>query len=84
MTGWQHSKLGIEQTSFETLRQTIADTQGDLVIMFGGELSAEAQAVIAQLPHSLRTRRAARSAASAAALQQQRRRSRHGHDERRA
>jgi len=36
------------------LRQTITDSQGDLVIMFGGELSAEAQAVIAQLPYALR------------------------------
>jgi NADH-quinone oxidoreductase subunit G len=44
----------IEADELQTLRQTLADTQGDLVIMFGGELSAAAQAVIAQLPYSLR------------------------------
>ena len=48
-------KLGIEASEFETLRQTIADTPGDLVIMFGGELSAAAQAIVAQLPYSLRS-----------------------------
>jgi NADH-quinone oxidoreductase subunit G len=47
-------KMGIEATEFQTLRQTITDTQGDLVIMFGGELTAEALAVMAQLPYALR------------------------------
>src|SRR6266850_1911364 len=47
-------KMGIEANEFQTLRQTITDSQGDLVIMFGGELSAEAQAVTAQLPYALR------------------------------
>ena len=47
-------KLGIEVNELQTLRQTIAETQGDLVIMFAGELSAAAQAVVAQLPYALR------------------------------
>jgi NADH-quinone oxidoreductase subunit G len=46
-------KLGIEVGELQTLRQTLTDTQGDVVIMFGGELSAEAQAVIAQIPYAL-------------------------------
>ena len=48
------SKLGIEGAELQAIRQTITETQGDLVIMFGGELSAAAQAVIAALPSSLR------------------------------
>ncbi len=48
-------QTGIDDGLFETVRQTIADTQGDVVIMFGGELSADAQAVIAQMPQSLRS-----------------------------
>ena len=48
-------QTGIDEGALETVRQTIAGTQGDVVIMFGGELSAEAQAVIAQLPLSLRS-----------------------------
>jgi NADH-quinone oxidoreductase subunit G len=47
------SKLGVEAKELESLRQAIAATDGDLVIMFGGELSATAQVVLAQLPHSL-------------------------------
>ena len=49
------SKMGIEAKELDSLRQAIADTQGDLVIMFGHELSADAVAAIAQLPHSLRS-----------------------------
>ena len=49
-------KLGIEADELDSLRQTIADTQGDLVIMFGHQLSADAVAAVAQLPHSLRTK----------------------------
>jgi len=45
-------KLGIETSELKTLRQTIAETQGDVVLMFGGEMNAEAQAVIAQLPYA--------------------------------
>jgi NADH-quinone oxidoreductase subunit G len=47
------SKLGVEEKELESLRQAIATTEGDLVIMFGGELSTTAQVVLAQLPHSL-------------------------------
>ncbi|HXL81522.1 MAG TPA: molybdopterin-dependent oxidoreductase [Pyrinomonadaceae bacterium] len=42
-------KLGIEANELAALRQTIAETEGDLVIMFGGELNAAAQVVVAQL-----------------------------------
>jgi predicted molibdopterin-dependent oxidoreductase YjgC len=48
-------KLGIEANELETLRRTITDSQGDLIIMFGAELSATAQSVLAQLPYALRT-----------------------------
>ncbi len=42
-------KLGIEANELAALRQTITETEGDLVIMFGGELNAAAQVVVAQL-----------------------------------
>ena len=44
-------KMGVEAGELETLRKTISETQGDVVVMFGGELSAEAQAVVAQMPY---------------------------------
>src|SRR4029453_7847272 len=47
-------KLGVEAGETRTLRQSITETQGDLVIMFSTELSAAAQAVLAQLPYALR------------------------------
>jgi NADH-quinone oxidoreductase subunit G len=47
-------KLGIDAKEIETLRQLISDTQGDLVVMFGRELSPVAQALVAQLPYTLR------------------------------
>jgi NADH-quinone oxidoreductase subunit G len=47
-------KLGIDVNELQALRQTIAETQGDLVIMFTDDLSAAAQAVVAQLPYALR------------------------------
>lgn len=40
-------KLGIETDDFDTMLKTIGETTGGLVIMFGSELSAEAQAVLA-------------------------------------
>ncbi|HKZ01839.1 MAG TPA: molybdopterin-dependent oxidoreductase, partial [Pyrinomonadaceae bacterium] len=43
--------MGVEQGALDRLRQIINETAGDLVVMFGGELSAAAQAVMAQLPH---------------------------------
>ncbi|HZE64091.1 MAG TPA: molybdopterin-dependent oxidoreductase [Pyrinomonadaceae bacterium] len=48
-------KLGIEANELAVLRQTITETEGDLVIMFGGELDVAAQIVIAQLASSFRT-----------------------------
>ena len=44
-------KLRIDASELETARETINETQGDVVIMFGAELSTEAQAVVAQLPN---------------------------------
>jgi NADH-quinone oxidoreductase subunit G len=43
-------KAGIEASEIETAREIIANTTGDLVVMFGGELSREAQALLGQLP----------------------------------
>jgi NADH-quinone oxidoreductase subunit G len=45
-------KMGVEANELEVLRQTISETQGDVVVMFGGELSADAQAVVAQMPYT--------------------------------
>jgi len=42
-------KAGIETSEIEAMRGIIRDTQGDLIVMFGGELSREAQAVMGQL-----------------------------------
>ena len=47
-------KLGVAAGELQTLRQTIADTQGDLVVIFSCELSSTAQALLAQLPYALR------------------------------
>jgi NADH-quinone oxidoreductase subunit G len=46
-------KMGVEARELESVRQAISQTQGDVVVMFGGELGPEAQAVIAQLPYTL-------------------------------
>lgn len=45
-------KMGIQTKELEMLRETINQTQGDLVIMFGRELSAAAQSIVAQLPYT--------------------------------
>src|ERR1043165_4210836 len=45
-------KMGVETKELETLRQTLNDTQGDIVIMFGHELSPAGQAIIAQMPYA--------------------------------
>lgn len=39
-------KMGVEESEFEALIKTIGETEGDLVIMLGGGLSANALAVI--------------------------------------
>lgn len=44
------SKLGVEKREIEHAVKTLTEAQGDVVVMFGEELSAESQAVIAQLP----------------------------------
>jgi NADH-quinone oxidoreductase subunit G len=41
------TKLGIEQTEFDDLLKTVGETEGDLIVMFGGDLSPEARAVLA-------------------------------------
>ena len=46
-------KLGIDAGELSSARKTIGETQGDLVIMFGGELKPAAQTVVAQLPYLL-------------------------------
>jgi NADH-quinone oxidoreductase subunit G len=46
-------KMGIEKQEIATLRDELNQTRGDVVIMFGGELSAAAQTLVAQLPYSL-------------------------------
>jgi NADH-quinone oxidoreductase subunit G len=45
-------KMGVEASVLDGLRKTINETEGDLVFMFGGELSKAAQALVAQLPHT--------------------------------
>jgi NADH dehydrogenase/NADH:ubiquinone oxidoreductase subunit G len=40
-------KLGIEMSDVETLSRTLGETEGDLIILIGGDLSHEAQAAIA-------------------------------------
>src|SRR6266404_2261141 len=45
-------KMGVETRELETLRQTISELGGDVVLMFGGELNAAAQAIVAQMPYS--------------------------------
>jgi NADH-quinone oxidoreductase subunit G len=53
--GYDHRaarKMGIEASELESLRQAIKDTEGDLVIMFSGELSPDAQMVVAQMPYT--------------------------------
>ncbi|MCM3869348.1 MAG: NADH-quinone oxidoreductase subunit NuoG [Pyrinomonadaceae bacterium] len=44
-------KMGVESSDLTALRQSLTESQGDLVIMFSAELGAEALAVIAQLPY---------------------------------
>jgi NADH-quinone oxidoreductase subunit G len=45
-------KMGIETDEVDLARRTITETQGDVVVMFGGELNADAQAVVAQMPYT--------------------------------
>ena len=45
--------MGIDAHELEAARDVISQTRGDIIFMFGSELSAAAQAVIAQFPHLL-------------------------------
>ncbi|HVF67047.1 MAG TPA: molybdopterin-dependent oxidoreductase, partial [Pyrinomonadaceae bacterium] len=45
-------KLGVEADELARASQIVSETAGDVVVMFGGELSAEAQAALAGLPAS--------------------------------
>ncbi len=49
-------KLGVAASALADVRRMIDETQGDCVLLFGGELSAAAHAVLAQLPQTLGTR----------------------------
>jgi NADH-quinone oxidoreductase subunit G len=44
-------KMGVEAAELDAVRRAISETKGDVVVMFGGELSGEAQTVMAQLPY---------------------------------
>lgn len=44
-------KMDVDVAEIEAARKAITETEGDVVIMFGGELSAAAQAVVAQMPY---------------------------------
>ena len=43
-------KLGVDALALADARRAVEETEGDVVVMFGGELSGAAQAVLAQLP----------------------------------
>jgi hypothetical protein len=45
-------KMGVEVAELDAARKAITETQGDVVIMFGAELSPAAQACVAQMPHT--------------------------------
>ena len=44
-------KMGVEAAELDAVRRAISETQGDVVVMFGGELSPAAQVLVAQTPH---------------------------------
>ncbi|HEV2913816.1 MAG TPA: molybdopterin-dependent oxidoreductase [Pyrinomonadaceae bacterium] len=46
------AKMGVEEVELIELRRALTNTEGDIVIMFGGELSPEAQSIVAQLPYT--------------------------------
>jgi NADH-quinone oxidoreductase subunit G len=45
-------KMGIETTELEALRRIINEASGDVVVMFGGEISEAAQIILAQMAHT--------------------------------
>src|SRR5262249_50952042 len=46
-------KAGVSQSDLDTLRKSISETRGDLIVMFGDGLSDEGQCLLGQLPYSL-------------------------------
>ncbi len=44
-------KIGVEKSALEAMRKTINETEGDIIFMFGGELSTAAQKILGQLPY---------------------------------
>jgi NADH-quinone oxidoreductase subunit G len=44
-------KMGVETAELDDVRKVVSETEGDVVVMFGGELSSEALGVAAQLPY---------------------------------
>jgi len=46
-------KMGIATSEIDTARKTIFETQGDVIVMFGSELSSDAQAILAANAASL-------------------------------
>src|SRR5215510_13160606 len=50
-TSLASTKMGIATGDIEAVRKLISEAQGDLIFMFGSELSAEAQSIVAQFPH---------------------------------
>jgi len=46
-------KAGVSTQDLDAIRQAVNSTQGDVVVAFGGELSDDAQALMAQLPARL-------------------------------
>src|SRR5262249_16695323 len=46
-------KAGVSQSDLDTLRKSISETRGDLIVMFGDRLSDEGQCLLGQLPYSL-------------------------------
>ncbi len=45
-------KMGIETTELESVRRVIDEATGDVVVMFGGEISGAAQSILAQMAHT--------------------------------
>ena len=50
-TAMAAQKMDIAPGEIDAIRKSIDDAQGDLIFMFGAELSAAGQAMIAQFPH---------------------------------
>lgn len=49
------TKLGIEKSDVDKLKQTISETEGDFIIMLGSNLSEDAQAILASSAKDFKT-----------------------------